>query len=143
MNSADVGVASEMMVAAEFAKHGFTVSFPLGGVSPYDLIVERHGRLWRVQVKTAARQSVNTVTFHTRSSRSKRASYVGLVDLFAVFHPDTGSLFLIPVSDLRSTTRGTIVLPPGRPQSLSSPLGFIASEVAFSPQRLQALGLAP
>jgi hypothetical protein len=47
-----IGELSEIIVAAELAKAGYGVAFPMGENRRYDLIIEKDGVLSRVQVKT-------------------------------------------------------------------------------------------
>ncbi len=53
------GDTAEMMVAADLVRRGYRIAFPFGEDSDYDLIVERDGRLERIQVKyTESRDGV-------------------------------------------------------------------------------------
>ncbi len=45
------GDLAEMLVAADLVRRGYKVALPFGEDWDYDLIVERDGRLERVQVK--------------------------------------------------------------------------------------------
>ena len=47
------GDLAELMVAADLRGRGFKLAFPYGEDWDYDLIIEREGRLERVQVKYA------------------------------------------------------------------------------------------
>jgi len=46
------GNVSELRVATAYVEAGFTVSMPIGGGAPYDLIVDTGERLLKAQVKT-------------------------------------------------------------------------------------------
>ena len=48
------GDLAELMVAADLRRRGYKISIPFGEDCDYDLVVERHGRLERVQVKYTA-----------------------------------------------------------------------------------------
>jgi hypothetical protein len=52
------GDLAELMVAADLRRRGCKISIPFGGDCDYDLVVERHGRLERVQVKHATSDGV-------------------------------------------------------------------------------------
>ncbi len=52
MNKYLSGNAAELMTMVEFSKRDFVVSVPFGGKAPYDLVVEKEGILYRIQVKT-------------------------------------------------------------------------------------------
>jgi hypothetical protein len=47
------GDLAELMVAADLRRRGYRICIPFGEDCDYDLVVERHGRLERVQVKYA------------------------------------------------------------------------------------------
>jgi hypothetical protein len=47
------GDLAELMVATDLARRGYKVAFPFGEDWDYDLIVDRDGRLERIQVKHA------------------------------------------------------------------------------------------
>ena len=47
------GDLAELMVAADLTRQGYPVAFPYGEDCDYDLIVDRCGRLERIQVKYA------------------------------------------------------------------------------------------
>src|SRR4051794_34777443 len=44
---------AELMVAADLRRRGYRIAIPFGEDCDYDLVVERHSRLERVQVKYA------------------------------------------------------------------------------------------
>jgi hypothetical protein len=51
MHTKDAGTLGEVMVIADAVRRGYKVAVPLGENGRYDLIVERLGRLERLQVK--------------------------------------------------------------------------------------------
>jgi hypothetical protein len=50
-NSSRTGAVAELMVAAHAVKHGWVPNFPVFPTD-YDLLLERDGKIQRVQVKT-------------------------------------------------------------------------------------------
>lgn len=48
------GITAELMAATELYRHGFSVSWPIGDVDPYDLITDSGDRILRIQVKGSA-----------------------------------------------------------------------------------------
>jgi hypothetical protein len=54
-NSKLRGEWAELRFMARAAEHGLMVSRPWGESAPYDVMVERHGRILRVQIKSTMR----------------------------------------------------------------------------------------
>jgi hypothetical protein len=79
------GLAEELFVAREAMNQGCNVSFPFGGKTKYDLLIERGGEILKIQVKTASpcndqnllRQEIDNLDGYTRS---KVDFFAGVVD---------------------------------------------------------------
>lgn len=99
------GDATEAIVRMAFVVRGVTVLEPVGDNEPYDIVVDRDGEFSRVQVKTAYDgPNDGSVRFETRTTRVKssgyeRGRYDGRIEFFAVFSPETGDVYLVPVED--------------------------------------------
>lgn len=99
------GAITELLVAAHLMSLGYNVSQPLTQDSKYDLIVDVHGKLLRLQVKTS-RLNPDTkgksIKFNCRSTtnnvRECKNRYYSSeeIDFFATYWE--GLVFLIPVS---------------------------------------------
>ncbi len=85
------------MVLAAFVRLGKNVSLPFGDASPYDMILDE-GKLVRIQGKTGVLKD-DFVAFNTRSDCRK---YAGLADLFAVYCPQNGKIYLVPIEEVGS-----------------------------------------
>jgi len=87
------------MVLAALVRRGFHVLVPFGEGQPYDLAVHLgEGAFLRVQCKTAwPRQGC--VVFNSASTDHGRGpqSYIGLADIFGVYFPPDGSVYLVPI----------------------------------------------
>ena len=101
--SVALGAASELETVAALRRAGYHVSIPvLDGGSPYDCIIDDGRSLLRVQIKTGyiARGSVwwacRSTSYHRRGGTVR--DYVGVADLFAVWVPETGQCYLVPVA---------------------------------------------
>jgi Holliday junction resolvase-like predicted endonuclease len=85
------GDLAEMLVAADLVRRGYKVAFPFGEDWDYDLIVERGGRLERVQVKyTESDGAVICVRARTHSLTNGRVIAVkrytaAMIDWLAVY----------------------------------------------------------
>jgi hypothetical protein len=96
---------------AEFLKAGFPVLIPLGENTRYDLVVDAGGRFLRVQCKTASSGGDGAICFNARSIRlgGPRSavivaqSYRGQADLFGVYAPCTGKVYVLAVDDVPET----------------------------------------
>jgi hypothetical protein len=102
MNPKDIGDISQAMVLAALVKAGKRVLLPFGDNRRYDLVIEgEDGSFVKIQVKTGRIRPNGTIHFRTASTYSHRGGkqrhYQGEVDLFAVYVPKTGKVYLVPV----------------------------------------------
>jgi hypothetical protein len=86
------GEAGELIAQLFFLSHGWRISKAGGDWYPYDLLIERHDKVLRVQVKSAAGQ--NSAYYRTR---------FGLSDEFdvACIVTESGDVYVIPRADMR------------------------------------------
>lgn len=101
----------ELIVAFSLSRAGYFVSKPLGENTRYDLVIDKDGRLSRVQVKTGRLRN-GAILFNTYSSHYHRNGgsckpYTNDVDFFGVYCPQLRSVYLIPIEDT-SKLSGTI-----------------------------------
>lgn len=103
-----IGDRTTVAVMLALIDAGLDVSVPFGENCRYDLVIDRGDRLTRVQCKTG-RLRDGTVRFatastygHLPSPRETRRDYVGQIDEFAVYCPDTGAVYLLPIEDVRT-----------------------------------------
>lgn len=104
MNTKAKGDQTEGMVLATFLQLGKGVLLPFGENQRYDLVVDDNdGRFIRVQCKTG-RLRDGVVRFNTSSTHHHRgrgrSGYEAQADVFGVYCPDTGKVYLVPVGDL-------------------------------------------
>ncbi|MBV8068142.1 MAG: hypothetical protein JO113_09195 [Candidatus Eremiobacteraeota bacterium] len=98
-----VGELSELIVALALTRVGYVIAKPLGENARYDLVIDRDGRLSRVQVKTGRLRN-GAILFNTYSSHTHRKGvacrpYTNEIDFFGVYCPELGSVYLIPIAD--------------------------------------------
>jgi hypothetical protein len=103
-----VGDLSELIVALELARAGYSVSMPLGENRRYDLIIDDGDRLSRVQVKTGRLRN-GVILFNTYSSHCHRKGvacrpYTDQIDSFGIYCPDVSSVYLVPIADTTPTS---------------------------------------
>jgi Holliday junction resolvase-like predicted endonuclease len=116
-----IGKLSELVVATELVRAGYSVSIPIGERCRYDLIIDDGNALARVQVKTGRLRN-GAILFNCYSVNSRKAgrlrTYFGAIDFFGVYCPDVEAVYLIPVGDVPRTCFGSLRwLPPKNGQS--------------------------
>lgn len=98
-----LGAIGEQVVIAEFIKAGAQVSVPVGDNAPYDMIVDMHGKMLKVQVKSTEKAKQGVMNFSTcitdpyKLTRTKYTSE--MIDVFALFCLENGYIGLIKVED--------------------------------------------
>jgi len=104
-----IGMASEMMCAADCFSRGYVVSKPLCGDSKYDLIVDRQGVLLRVQVKTLSHSNQIPIgytkyyedTYGKGSYAKSMPKYDGTeFDILAAVDRETKIVYYLPVEEV-------------------------------------------
>lgn len=100
------GDLAELMVAADLRRRGYPIAIPFGEDSDYDLVVDRDGKLERVQVKYSTsdgevirvRCRSHSLT-HGRVRATKRYT-AATIDWLAIYDPVSDRIFYIPAADL-------------------------------------------
>lgn len=99
------GELSEMEAVLALMRAGYTVlTAPFTDCARYDCVLDDGGRFLRVQIKTGKlSRDGSVIRFATASNNWHRGtthSYVGQIEYFAVFCPDNGKTYLVPVSEV-------------------------------------------
>lgn len=94
-NSSRQGEKSELAVASEMVRKGHGVSLPFGHEHQYDLIVDRDGTLFTIQIKTAKQEGGNRYYIEADADRYDTK----FVDLFAGYSEEKMATFFIPVDE--------------------------------------------
>jgi hypothetical protein len=100
-----IGDTTAIAVMAALDLVGYAIAIPFGENTRYDLIADDGKRLLRVQCKTgrlrdgAVRFPTCSTYFHHRSARIGRRDYVGDIDAFGVYCPETSGVYLVPIED--------------------------------------------
>ncbi len=116
----DVGHRAEAAILAELVKRGYRVLLPFGVNQRYDLVLDCDGRFLRAQCKSG-RLREGAIQFRALSTqsnmrRTRSRSYVGEVDLFIVYCPDTQRVYVVPAEEVPNTCMYLRVDPPGNRQ---------------------------
>jgi hypothetical protein len=96
------GDLAELMIAADLRRRGYQIAFPYGEDCDYDLIVERAGKLERVQVKHVTSDG-RVVLVRCRSQsisngrvRATKRYTAATVDWMAVWDATTQVAYYVP-----------------------------------------------
>jgi hypothetical protein len=121
----EVGDRSTLAIIFALSSQGYGIYVPFGENTRIDLILESASALRRVQCKTGRYRS-GVVRFRTCSSyahhpnpKVKARSYLGEVDDFAVFCPELGTVYLIPIEDLPFRSTASLRIDPPRNNQLN------------------------
>jgi hypothetical protein len=100
--------------------HVSSVFTPFGDGAAIDLIIiTNSGRLMSVQCKSGRiRRGVVSFNTSTQNLRGKRIGYRGRVDLLAIYCPDNGLIYLMPMGDAPQVGGSLRLLPPRNNQSV-------------------------
>ena len=93
---------------------GFTVCKPWNDNGPFDFIIERDGRMLRIQVKSAFTACHNQFQFKSKRSketRTERPYTAAEVDFFACLIAPLDIWYIIPIAEV-STRQGAIYVRP-------------------------------
>lgn len=120
------GKTTEALFLKEFLAYGFDVSVPFGGSTPYDLLIDIDGTMFKIQCKTA-RLRKGVVIFESSSKpkgSKKKVPYDKgdrKVDFLAVFCPSNEGRYLVK-PDSRVVRRLRVSTDPvvGRPLDQAS-----------------------
>jgi hypothetical protein len=116
----DKGDKSALAVMLALHEIGLPFLVPLGENTRYDLALELGSQLVRVQCKTGRLRN-GAVLFaacscygHHRNPQTARRDYVGQVDYFAVYCPQTSGVYLTPIRDLPNRVSAALRVTPPR-----------------------------
>jgi hypothetical protein len=114
------GDLAELMVAADLCRRGYALFLPFGEDCDYDLVIERHGKLERVQVKhvnsdgcSLRVQCVSHSLTKGRIKATKRYT-AETVDWIAVWDARTGTPYYVPSTVFDGYQQLTLRLTPAR-----------------------------
>jgi PD-(D/E)XK nuclease superfamily protein len=104
-----VGDRSTLAIMVALERCGYALYVPFGENTRTDLVIDNGLSLARVQCKTARlrkgaiRFAVSSSYAHHRRPACRR-DYRGEIDYFAVFCPETGGVYLLPIADVENPT---------------------------------------
>src|SRR5438034_8237966 len=115
-----IGDRTTLAVMLALQATGYAISVPFGENTRYDLLADDGDCVLRIQCKTGRLQN-GAVFFrpsssyaHHKSPRLTRRCYVGEIDFFGVHCRETGGVYLVPISDVRTTWMAALRVEPAR-----------------------------
>lgn len=107
----DIAVAG---VLASLLKKGFAILLPFGDSQRYDLVLDKEGKLFRVQCKSGRIRN-GCIKFNTSSTEwykgHRRKNYKGQIDYFGIYCPELDKSYLVPF-DIMAETQGLLRVNP-------------------------------
>jgi hypothetical protein len=110
----EIGDRTTLAVMYAFQLQGTPMFLPFGENTRCDLIVEMGRKLRRIQCKTgrlrkgAVLFAVCSTYGHHPNPKILKRDYQGEVDDFAVYCPDLGTVYLVPIDDLPIRTTAAL-----------------------------------
>ena len=103
MDRNQLGCLAEYKFSVKAIQEGFNVSMPLLDSSPYDCIIERDLKLYKIQVKNvSAERKFNRDSIHIVLRRSTNFYTKDEVDFFAIYFTVLDVFFILPNYQQRS-----------------------------------------
>jgi hypothetical protein len=109
-----IGDRSTLAVMLALHRAGYELLVPFGENCRYDLVIDEGGRFQRVQCKTgrlrsgAVRFKACSTYAHHPNPKLTRRDYMDEIDLFGVYCPETGGVYLVPITEMLLRRHGTL-----------------------------------
>lgn len=104
MDKKTKGGIAELAVAAKLMKIGWSVAFPYGERSRYDLIAEKKGKFIRVQVKySTPKNGALRVNCRSSNNWSVLRYTADQIDVIAAYNPEDGQIYFIPANEINGS----------------------------------------
>jgi hypothetical protein len=113
-----VGDRSQVAITLALIDVGFGVFLPVGENTRCDLVIDDGIQLGRVQCKTgrlrggAVRFSACSNYAHHANPRATQRDYLGEVDYFGIYCPETKGVYLVPIADVQVRRWGALRVDP-------------------------------
>lgn len=108
----DVGDRSQLAAMLGLRQAGYAIFTAVGENTRADFVIDDGERLFRVQCKTG-RLRRGVVAFracssyaHHQNPASRARDYLGQIDYFAIYCPETAGVYLVPIKDAALTAQG-------------------------------------
>lgn len=124
MNTTQIGSIGETRIIYEATLRGYNVFLPVNNSLSYDMIVERNGKLERVQVKTVNSNGVviNVSTFSLGKHKNGKKQAVcyssSEFEWLVVFDITTNACFFVPSTEMMAGKLALRLAPPKSKQKV-------------------------
>jgi PD-(D/E)XK endonuclease len=115
-----IGETSQLAIMLGLDQAGYAFFVPFSENTRYDLVIDEGYRLARVQCKTG-RLKTGAVRFRACSSYAHhpnpkilKRDYLGEIDYFGVYCPETKGVYLVPIDDVPVRREGALRVDPTR-----------------------------
>lgn len=99
-----LGEIAEQKFTVKAIQNGFKVSRPIGHATAYDFIIEKEGRLFRIQVKSCFSGAKFENSYKIGISKSGKVYDKFEFDYYAIYIDELNSFFLIPFNETPGIT---------------------------------------
>ena len=137
-----VGDRSQLAITLALIDAGFAVFLPFGENTRCDLIIDDGIQTGRVQCKTgrlregAVRFSACSNYAHHTNPKAVQRDYLGEVDYFGVYCPQTEGVYLVPIAEVQVRRVGALRVDPplnGQRQGIRRASDYEIAQVAVRP----------
>jgi hypothetical protein len=115
-----IGDRSTLAIMLGLRRAGYDVLVPFGENTRYDLVIEAGARFSRVQCKTgrlrsgAVRFNACSTYAHHPNPKFVRRDYTDEIDFFGIYCPETGGVYLVPITEAPIRRQGALRVMPTR-----------------------------
>lgn len=99
MHPKQISEITEAKIIARLLELGYSISKPFGDNQDYDLILDKDGKLEKIQCKTSRLKgnTINIPCYKCRINTKKCivSNYIGKVDAIMSYCPDNGKIYII------------------------------------------------
>lgn len=137
-----VGDRSQVAITLALIDLGFEIFLPIGENTRCDLLIDDGNRIGRVQCKTGrlrrgvVRFSACSNYAHHGNPRAAQRDYLGEIDYFAVYCPETEGVYLVPIDDVQVRRWGALRVDPplnGQKRGIRLARNYEIAKVAIRP----------
>ena len=113
------GDVAELAVAQKFIKEGYKILFPYGENHQYDLVAEKDGKFFRVQVKYCTPKN-GVLNINCKSSNNWSVLHYTekYIDVLAAYNPEDNQVYFIPVDQINHSLMKLRISPAKNNQEL-------------------------
>lgn len=92
----DYGAAAEQYASAELHMRGFFISYSITDKTPYDLIIDQNGKLFKIQVKGTFKEDSDRGGYRFTIRNNRGAYTADEVDFYILYIHPTKTFYIIP-----------------------------------------------